>query len=57
MEAGRRPKKILFESEMYPKITVNLCKWTISPAFVLPFIQKSSELITISPEMNEHTKL
>ncbi len=29
----------------------------IGPAFVLLFIQKSSELITISPEMNEHNKL
>ena len=42
---------------MYPKMTVNLCKWTIPPAFVLLFIQKSSKLITISPEMNEHNKL
>ena len=42
---------------MYPKMTVNLCKWTIPPAFVLLFIQKSSELITISPEMNQHNKL
>ena len=38
-------------------MTVNLCKWTIPPAFVLLFIQKSSKLITISPEMNEHNKL
>ena len=35
-------------------MTVNMSKWTIPPAFVLLFIQKSSELITISPEMNEH---
>ena len=38
-------------------MTVNLCKWTIPPAFVLLFIQKSSKWITISPEMNEHNKL